>query len=114
DPLLLALGRVVDLRARGDTTGVDPDEGELTEERVAGDLEGQRGERLLGAGLAGEVLRLMARDVAGDGGDIQRVGEEVDDRVEQRLDTAVLASGATDDRVDGRGDGELADAGLEL
>src|SRR5690606_42014332 len=45
DALLLAPGRVEDLRTLAHATGVDPDVGELAEERVDSDLGHQRGER---------------------------------------------------------------------
>ena len=47
DALGLALGRVVDHRARGHHARVDADEGELADERVGHDLERERGERRL-------------------------------------------------------------------
>ena len=46
DPLLLALGRVVDVRARVERARVDPEVGELADVRVRGDLEDQGAERL--------------------------------------------------------------------
>jgi hypothetical protein len=51
DALLLALGRVDDLRARVEVTRVDADVGQATEERVHGDLERQRRERVVGVGV---------------------------------------------------------------
>jgi hypothetical protein len=47
DALLLALGGVDHLGTGGDLAGVHPDVGELAEEGVRGDLERQRGERLV-------------------------------------------------------------------
>jgi hypothetical protein len=62
DALLLALGRVDDLGAGRHLARVDPDIGELAEERVHGDLEGQRRERLARSGLRViSVLLLVAR-----------------------------------------------------
>ena len=46
DPLALVLGRVEDVRAGLERARVDPEEGQLADERVGGDLEGQRAERL--------------------------------------------------------------------
>ena len=45
DPLALALGRVEDVRAGLERPRVDPEEGELADERVRGDLEGESAER---------------------------------------------------------------------
>ena len=53
DAFLLALGRVEDLRAGLDLTGVHADEGELAVEGVSSDLERQGGEGLVLVGLAG-------------------------------------------------------------
>ena len=46
DPLALVLDRVVDVRAGLERARVDPEEGELADERVGGDLEGEGAERL--------------------------------------------------------------------
>ena len=46
DPLPLALGRVEHVRAGLERAGVDPEEGQLADERVGGDLEGEGAERL--------------------------------------------------------------------
>ena len=46
DALLLALGRVQDVRTGLERARVDPEERELADERVGRDLEGERAERL--------------------------------------------------------------------
>src|SRR5699024_7523041 len=74
----------------------------------------ERGEGLLRARLTQEDLALLARGVALHGRHVERAREVVADGVEHRLDTAVLERGAAEDRVELRGDGELADARLDL
>ena len=61
---LLALGGIDDLRPGVDLARVHPHVGELAEERVRGDLERQRGERLVGRRLADDLLVLLAGGVA--------------------------------------------------
>ena len=56
EALLALLGGVVDLFTLVDLARVDPEVGELAE-RVGNDLEGQRRERLVLVGLAGEDTR---------------------------------------------------------
>ncbi len=114
DALLLALGRVDDLRAARDGARVDPDVREATEERVHRDLERERREGLGRVGLADDDLLLVAHVVALHGRHVERAGEVVDHRVEHRLDAAVLERGAAEHRVDLAVDGELADGGLDL
>ena len=99
DPLLFALGRVVDIGAGLERPGVDPEEGQLADERVGRDLEGQGAERL--------AVRRRANDVgavAWIGADhrrhVERRGEVLDHRVEHRLDALVLEGGAAQDRDD--------------
>lgn len=57
-----------------EATGVDPDEGELAEVRVAGNLERQAGERLVVRGLALDDLLGVLDVVALDGLDVQGEG----------------------------------------
>ena len=88
DPLLLALGRVEDVRAGLERARVDPEEGELADERVGGDLEREGAERLavvrraqdLGAGLRVEADHRRH---------VERRRQVVDDRVEHLLDALV-------------------------
>jgi hypothetical protein len=68
DPLALVLDRVVDVRARLERARVDPEEGQLADERVGGDLERERAERLAVARRADDLvagLRIEARSSAG-------------------------------------------------
>ena len=50
---------------------------------------------------------------AGDRADVERVGQEVDDRVEQGLDALVLERGAAQDRVELGGERRAADGRLQ-
>src|SRR5699024_5026104 len=114
DALLLTLGGVQNLLARLDLAGVDADEGQLAEERVCCDLEGQCGQWLIVGRLTGQgdlwVLHVDALDLTG----VQWGREVVDDSVEQRLDTLVLVGGATEQGVDLGVDNHLADSALDL
>jgi hypothetical protein len=81
DALLLVLGRVQHRAARGELARVDAEVGELSDVGVAHDLERQRGERLGVVGLALQLV-LELHVGAGDGRDVDRARQVVDDRVE--------------------------------
>jgi hypothetical protein len=114
DALLLALGRVDDLSAGGHLARVHPDVGELAEERVRRDLEGQRGEGLGHVGLADDDGVGVADRVALDRRDVERGRQVVDDGVEHGLNALVLERRTAQDRVDLAGDHHLADGTLDL
>ena len=108
-----ALRGVVHVGASLGGAGVDAEVGQLTDERVGLDLEGQGAERGLVVGLAG--LGLLGLGVGAlDRGDVERAGEVVDDGVEELLDALVLVGGAHEDEVELVGDDALAQGGLEL
>jgi hypothetical protein len=113
DPLLAVLGRVQDRRTGLEATRVDPDVGQLAEVLVGLDLERQRGERLVRVGVP-EHLGLAVQRGAGDRRHVQRAGQEVDDRIEHRLDALVLERGAEQDRREVLRDGAAPDAGLDV
>ena len=112
DALLAILRRVVDLAALLELARVDAEVGELAE-LVGDDLEREGGER---RGLVGRTLEhLEALDVdARRDGKIERRRQEVDDRVEHRLDALVLERGAAEHRHEREVDGALADGRLDL
>ena len=114
DALLLALGGVHNLGTRGDLAGVHADEVQLAEERVSCNLEGQRGEGRLHGRLTGELVVLVADLVADNLANVQRVRQEVNNSVQQRLHALVTVSGTAVNRVNLRVDGQLTDAGFEL
>ena len=96
--LLLVLARVVDARLPGlELSRVDPDEREVAV-GVVGDLEDQAAERLVGAGLAGELGSLFGV-VADDRRPVERAGQVGGDGVEQPLDADVLEARAAQDRL---------------
>ena len=112
--LLLALGGVDHLGTGVDLAGVHPDVGELAEERVGGNLEGQRREGLVDRRLPDDLDVLLAGGVADGSRHVQRRGQVVDDRVEHGLHALVLERAAAQHRVGLRGDGQLADRALDL
>src|SRR4051794_35364764 len=102
DALGLARVDVEHARARLEAARVDAEVGELADVGVGGDLERERGERLVVGRRAGRGLVLAALDglVALHRGDVQRRRQEVDDRVQQRLHALVLEGRAAQDRRD--------------
>ena len=114
DPLLAALGHVEDHGAGLEPARVDAHERQLAEVRVRGDLEGQAGERLGLAGLAGVLDRLVFGVVALDRADVDRRRQEVDHCVEQRLDALVLERRAAHHRVEQCRERRATDTGLDV
>ena len=102
--------------ARGELAGVHAEVGELADEGVGHDLEGQRGERGRVVGRADDLARLV---LPADGlqavhrRDVERAGQVVQDGVEQRLDALVLERRATEDRGELELERGLADRALE-
>ncbi len=111
DALALALGGVVHVAAAAQHAAVDAEEGELADERVGGDLEGQRREGILVADVA--RLQLVVAQ-AFDRRLVQRGGQEVDDGVEHRLHALVLERAAAQHRDDLGGHRSGADAADQL
>ena len=91
--------------AGGELAGVDAEVGQLADVGVGHHLEGEGGEGgvvvggALGLGRPA-VLALLGGLEPLDGGHLERRGEQLDDRVEQRLDALVLEGGAAEDRRD--------------
>ncbi len=112
--LLLALGRVDDLRTGIDLARVHPDVGQLAEERVGGDLERQRGERLVHRRLADDFDVFLVRRVADGRRHVQRRGQVVDHRVEHGLDALVLERRTAQHEIGLGVDGQLAQRALDL
>ena len=110
--LAVVLDGVIDVGAGLGLAGVHADVGELADEGVGHDLEGEGGEGLLGVGMADLVLTLRA--LAVDLGDVERAGQVVDNGVEQLLDALVLVGGTHEDGVELAGEDALADGGLEM
>ena len=77
-------------------------------------LEGQCGEGRLHGRLTGELVVLVADLVADNLANVQRVRQEVNNSVQQRLHALVTVSGTAVNRVNLGVDGQLTDAGLEL
>src|SRR5918997_1061561 len=112
DPLLAVLGAVEHRGPGVQPPGVHADVGQLAQVLVRLDLEGQRRERLALVGVP-QDLGLAVEGGADDRLDVQRAGQVVGDGVEQGLDALVLEGGAGEHGVDLRGDGRLADRGLQ-
>src|SRR4051812_28873440 len=117
DPLGAAGRHVEDARAGLELARVDAEVRELADERVGHDLERERGERRAVVGRPRLLLRLLLAadlDAAGDGRDVERARQVVEDGVEQRLDALVLERGAAEDGRQLEIQGGLADRRLEL
>ena len=98
-----AAGRDVQHAAAGlELARVHAEVGELADERVGHDLEGERGEGRVVLRLADGrrvlLLALLRRLEALDGRDVERAGQVVEDGVEQRLHALVLEARAAEDR----------------
>ena len=87
--------------ARGELAGVDAEVGQLADVGVGHHLEGEGGEGgvvvggALGLGRAAVVALLRGHEAL-DGRDLERRGEQLDDRVEKRLHALVLERGAAE------------------
>ncbi|MNR35389.1 hypothetical protein D3C85_1532320 [compost metagenome] len=90
DAFLLALDRVEHGVAGAEHAGVDPGEGQGTDEGVGGDLERQRRERFVVVSVALQVLVFVVRVGAVDRRDFRRRRQVVDDRVEHQRHALVL------------------------
>ena len=93
---------VEDAAAFLELAGVDAEVSELADVGVGHDLEGEGGEGSLvgGGALVLDVLglALAGRHDAGHRRHLERRGQQLDDRVEQRLHALVLERGAAEDR----------------
>ena len=110
--LTVVLVDVVHVAAGIGVAGVHAEVGELTDVGVGHDLESQGAEGLLGVGVTHDGLAVLGIGAL-DGGDVERAGEVIHNRVEDLLNTLVLVGGAHEDRVELAGKGALADGGLE-
>ena len=111
--LILVLAGVEDHHARLDGAAVDADEGELADIFVGEDLEHQRGERLVVAGMT-HLVAVHPRVLARDGGDVGGSGEEIHDGVQKTLDALVAVGTAAKHGGHRHLDGTLADRLFEL
>ena len=114
DAFLLGLGGVGDLSTGLNQTGVDAHEGELTEERVHGNLEGECCKRIIHGGLPHHNLGFVVHGMASNLTDVQRVGQVVNHGVEQRLHTLVVVCGTAQHGVDFGVDGHLPNGALDF
>ena len=112
DAFPLVLGRIEHGRAGLDLARIDAAEGDRADERVVHDLEAEHGE---GLGIARHAndFRAGVHVVALDAAAIDRRGQIVDDRVEQRLHALVLERRAAEHRHERDLLDRLADAALE-
>src|SRR6201996_5623220 len=98
--------------------GVDAEVGQFADVGVGHDLEGERRERAAVVGRTAALGRLGlafgGRDLAGHRGNLERRGEQLDDRVEQRLHALVLEGRARQDRRDLGREGRLAESLFQL
>ena len=92
---------------------IDAHKAELAE-WIVDDLEGQRRQRLAVVGLADHNLVVMRGIDALHRRLVQRAGQIIDHRVQQRLNALVLEGASADHREDLQIDGGLANAGLQF
>src|SRR2546430_2135185 len=114
DALPAILGAVVHVRAGVQHARIDAEEGQLPDVGVGHDLEGERGEGPVVRGPAGRVRRVVVRQVALDRRDVDRRGQEIHHRVEQRLHALVLEGGAAQHGHDVSGDCRLTQHRADL
>ena len=95
DTFLVALVYVEDLLSGGQVPGVKPDKGQVAHVGVVDDLKGQRGQRIVVHGRAGDFVLAVHSD---HGSHFQRGGQIVHHRVQKRLNPLVLKGGATNHR----------------
>src|SRR5881409_2084006 len=114
DALLLVLGAVIDVRAGGEHTRIDPEERQLPHVRIGHDLEGERGERLLVRRLTQRVGGVVMRQVALDRRNVHWRRQVVHHGVEQCLHALVLEGRAGEHRDDFARDGRLAEHRADL
>ena len=88
--------------------GVETDKDQLPDKGVGHDLEAQRSQRLGVVGMAEDDLFHVVRIVALDRGNIERAGQVLDHRIEQRLHTLVLERTAAQHREELHPDGRPA------
>jgi hypothetical protein len=108
----LAGARIENRVAGLERARVDADKAELAE-GIVDDLEGQGRKRLAVVRLADLDLEMMGIDAL-DRRLVERAGQVIDHRVEQRLNALVLEGASADHREDLQIDGGLANAGLQL
>ncbi len=103
-------------RARLELARVDAEVGELADVGVGHDLErsAANGSESSAWRSAGRSSLALDRLEALDGRHVERAGQEVDDRVEQRLDALVLERGAAQHRRQLDLERRLADRGAQL
>ncbi len=82
DALLLALGGVEHLVASMENAGVDAHKGQLAQVRVRGNLEGQNRQRLVITWATLKLDGLVTGLETGDGGNVSRGWQVIDDGVE--------------------------------
>ena len=111
--LLLVLHRVLQRGALRDLARIDAAEGERTDEWIVHDLEGKHRKRLVVGRLAHSLL-LGLRIDALDRRHFDRRRQELDDRVEQRLDALVLEGRTAENRREPDVAGALADEATQL
>ena len=108
--LLLAGAGVVHVRTCVQAAGIGAEEGKTADERIRGNLEHQRAERLLGGGLAGDFLSGTGMGSL-DGSLVQRRRQIPHHGIQEELHALVLEGRTAAGRDNLHGDGALADSG---
>src|SRR5208337_2498514 len=112
DPLAAALDGIERLAAARHHAGIDTHEGQRANKRIAHNLEGKPGERLVVRAAAHRSL-VRAHLDAVDRRDVGRRRQVVDDRVEERLYPLVFKGRAAQHRDKGGADRAFANAAFE-
>ena len=113
DAFALSLRGVIHIRAGFERSAVNADERQLPDKGIGHDLERERGKRRVVARLCDHFLRAVAvRSLCR--GNVKRRGQEIHDRVEQRLHALVAVGCAAADRHHFARDGRAADGGDQL
>ena len=113
DALALVCARIVNGVALGELAGVNTEENEFADERIAPEFERKRAE--LAVVVRNNLDGFAVIGVLAFGGrNVERAGEVVHDRIDEQLNALVFKGGSADHGNEAVGDGLAADGGLEI
>jgi hypothetical protein len=114
DALASILRGIVHVGSGLEHARVDAEERQLSDEWVGRDLERQRRERRFIGGRALVERLVVMREMSLDRLDVDWRRQEVDHRIEQRLDALVLERRATENRHERHGERRLANRAMDF